>query len=128
MRHQIVLVHEDSAVPQEGYLDLDDDWEIGTDAKGRGVTVAAIEQVTLERLADMCDQNAEARNHSGFIGAHRILAALLHQQLGREQATRLLWEIASRDGLDGMNGVGGQKDSYGEFGLQEPWHDWQLPA
>ncbi len=44
--------------------------------------------LTLEEVADFCDQNAEARNNHAYVGTHRILAAVLHRKVGRDQAKR----------------------------------------
>ena|SRR5687767_2602305 len=85
-----------------------------------------LQQTTLEQLADLCDGDAESSNNHSFVGAHRVLAALLHQQLGREQATRILFEIASHGGLDGMAGIGGKNDAFADFGIKDCWADWKL--
>lgn len=82
---------------------------------------------SLEELADFCDQNAESGNNYAFCGSHRILAALLHKTLGREQATKVMLGIAEYGGLDGMSGVGGGKSAYADFGIKEPWWNWKLP-
>lgn len=81
----------------------------------------------LEQVADFCDQNAESRINRDYCGTHRILAALLYQEVGHEQATKLLVAIAAYGGLDGMNGVGGEADAFEDFGIQDCWHDWKLP-
>lgn len=82
--------------------------------------------LSLEEIADFCDIQAEARNGHAFVGAHRILAALLHRKLGREQATEIMKEIAEYGGLDGMSGCGGEPDAFANFGIKGCWHDWKL--
>lgn len=82
--------------------------------------------LTLEELADFCDQNAESANNHDYVGTHRILAAVLHRLLGREQATSILQEIAEYGGLDEMSGVGGKRDAFKEFGISDCWNDWSL--
>ena len=86
-----------------------------------------LQQTTLEQLANLCDQDAGSDNNHEFVGIHRVLAALLYQRVGREQATMLMFDIACRGGLDGMAGIGGKQDSFAEFGIAEPWQDWKLP-
>jgi hypothetical protein len=92
----------------------------------RNEELTSEQQTTLEQLADLCDQEAESENLHEYVGAHRILAALLHQQQGREQATRIMFAIAELGGLDGMNGVGGKSGAFADFGIQECWADWTL--
>lgn len=84
---------------------------------------------TLEELADLCDQNAASRNNHAFVGAHRMLAAILHQQVGRETAARLLRAVAEYGGLDYASGCGADagEDAWGDFGLKDCWGDWKLP-
>ncbi len=81
----------------------------------------------LEELAQMCDLNAESRNDHDYVGAHRLLAALLFTKVGREKATEIMLEIAEYGGLDYMVGMDGQKPVYEEFGIKKPWHEWNLP-
>lgn len=92
-----------------------------------GETVTDRKDFTLEELADYCDSHAEGRNAHDFVGAHRILAAYLHRELGRESATRLMLGIAQRDGVDGMAGVCGTDSCFEEFGIKDAWYDWKLP-
>lgn len=80
----------------------------------------------LEELAELCDQGAEARNDHEYIGAHRLLAALLFRKLGREIATEIMFEIAEYGGLDYMVGMDGQKPAYEDFGIKKPWYEWKL--
>jgi hypothetical protein len=81
--------------------------------------------MTLEMLADFCDQNAESCNAHEYVGAHRILACVLHCE-GRELATRIMRIIAEHGGLNGMNGMFGEQSAFTEFGINEPWKDWEL--
>lgn len=60
--------------------------------------------LTLEQLADFCDVNSERANAKGFVGLHRILAAMLFKRMGRDVATPLMEEIARYGGLDVMGG------------------------
>jgi hypothetical protein len=84
------------------------------------------ELATLEHFADYCDRKAEARNNHEYTGAHRVLAALLHQQLGRDGATHLLHLIAEYGGLDRMVGVGEITNDFAELGIPEGDVEWQL--
>lgn len=81
--------------------------------------------LTLEEIADFSDTEAEARNSHEYCGTHRILAALLHRKLGREQATAIMREIAEYGGLDGMSGCGGEPDAFADFGIAEHGN-WRL--
>lgn len=63
------------------------------------------EEVTLEALADLFDQDAENANAHDFVLCHRGLAALLHQEVGREAATRIFRRLAAFNGLHGMGDV-----------------------
>ncbi len=80
----------------------------------------------LEELADLCDHQAEARNDHEYVGAHRLLAALLFRKLGCEKATEIMFEIAEYGGLDYMVGMDGQIPVYDEFGIKKPWYGWKL--
>lgn len=83
----------------------------------------------LERDADYCDTQAESRNDHDYVGAHRILAALLYKEVGREAATRIMAKIRRRGGLDGMVlNYDGKFDAYKKLGITEPWQDWALPV
>lgn len=82
-------------------------------------------ELTLEEIADFSDTEAESRNNHAFVGTHRILTALLHTKLGREQATAIMREIAEYGGLDGMSGCGGEPDVFGDFGIAEHGN-WSL--
>jgi hypothetical protein len=72
-------------------------------------------EMTLEDIADFCDQNAEGRNNHSMVGIHRLLAVLLYNQFGRAEATKTLHMIAESGGLDEMSGD-----------IPEPWNDWKL--
>ena len=83
--------------------------------------------LTLEELADLCDQEAESRNNHNFVGSHKILSALLFKQLGREKATKIMQEIAEYSGLDGMMGLEQDvKSAFDDFGLKNDWTEWEL--
>jgi hypothetical protein len=86
----------------------------------------AAPEATLEQLADLCDQEAESENAHDFVGAHRLLAALLFRRLGRETATAIMREVAELGGLDGMNGICGTDGAYADLGIAWPWKDWKL--
>lgn len=94
--------------------------------KKMGIGISLL-MIAMKMSASLCDQEAESSNNHEFVGVHRVLAALLYQKCGRKQATRLMFEIARRGGLDGMAGVGGKDGAYAEFGLPEDWGDWNLP-
>lgn len=82
--------------------------------------------LTLEEIADFSDMEAEGRNNHSYTGTHRILAALLHKKLGREQATEAMREIAEYGGLDGMSGIGGEPSAFADFGIKDDGEDWKL--
>lgn len=71
---------------------------------------AAEKDLTLEVMADFLDQDAENINAHDFVGAHRGLAALLYQEVGRTKATRVLRRLVNYRGLHGMVGVCGRGD------------------
>ncbi len=119
-RERIFRIKEEDTGGQ-GFLGYESEW-----AEGDGVDASPT--FTLEEIADFCDSNAQSRNNGEYCGTHRILAAVLHSKMGREQATMILTEIAEYGGLDGMSGVGGQADAFEDFGIQDCWHDWQLPS
>ena len=108
------------------------DWKDGSDlcigysddAKYGKITEGP--SMTLEMLADFCDQKAESCNAHEYVGAHRALAALLYRECQRVKATEIMRMIAERGGLNGMNGVFREKDSFSEFGIKGPWNDWNL--
>jgi len=83
---------------------------------------------TLEELANFCDQNAESRNNHDFVGSHRLLAAMLIKQLGREIATDIMFEIAEYGGLDGASGLywQGGSSAFDDFGIEDCWVEWSL--
>src|SRR6266849_483667 len=80
-----------------------DEWNHKEMTEGKDIIKQPV--LTLEELADFCDQEAESRNNHAYVGTHRILAALLHQKIGRAEATALMQEIAEYGGLDGMRGA-----------------------
>jgi len=81
----------------------------------------------LEKDAEYCDSKAEARNDHDYVGAHRVLAALLYQEVGREVATRIMKRIKRLKGLDGMVGMDGIPPAFEKLGVTEPWNKWFLP-
>jgi hypothetical protein len=87
---------------------------------------ATLENVTTEGLAEMCDGGAESRNAHDFVGAHRMLAALLIQSIGKDATKRAMWHIASHGGLDRASGVCSSDDAWSDVGLLEPWSDWSV--
>lgn len=126
-KREIIAVNDDPEESAEFVLDYADEWRV--EEMEEGVEVIREPEASLEELANFCDKEAEGRgrtNHA-FVGAHRMLAAILHQKLGREQATVLMKEIAEYGGLDGMSGVGGEVSAYEEFGIADCWADWSLP-
>lgn len=74
--------------------------------------------LTVEELADMCDQNAESRNHHGFVGVHHMLAVILNDVAGRDEATVIMRDIAEYGGLDGIK--------FGDFGMEQSFAKWEL--
>lgn len=81
--------------------------------------------LTLEEIADFADTQASSSDNDAFIGTHRILAALLHRKLGRQQATEIMREIAEYGGLDGISGCGGKADAFADLGIPEHGR-WRL--
>src|SRR5438105_690223 len=71
-----------------------------------------VTDIRLEELADFLDQDAESNNSHMFVGAHRALAVLLHDRVGRELATELMTELAGYSGLHGMVDDAGAADGY----------------
>lgn len=127
MKRTICRINEDGPAA-EGYLDYGDEWKIEEMvAAGEAIVDAP---ATLEELADFCDQNAEGRNNHSFVGAHRILAAILHQQVGRDTATTIMRAIAEYSGLDYASGCGignhPEREAWADFNLPEPWKEWAL--
>lgn len=101
------------------FLHYKDGWEID-------MVSADTRDATLEELADLCDQCAENVNAHDFVGVHRLLAALLQRELGRDGAKVVMRHIAELGGLDGMNGICGQDNAFADLGVPEPWQDWKL--
>lgn len=81
---------------------------------------------SLEELAQLCDMEAKSRNNHSYVGAHRLLAALLRNMLCREIATDIMLEIAKYGGLDGMMGMSGKPSAYDDLGIKPPWDEWEL--
>ena len=79
-------------------------------------------QITLEELANICDNNVEQDNDCmGFTGQHRILAQLLFNQFGREEATKFMLTLAKHGGLARITFIGDLKISdeiYQELGIE----------
>ncbi len=97
---------------------------------GASQGLAPNEMLTLESLADLCDQQAESCNAHDFVMSHRALAALLFQEVGRKAATKIMMRISRYEGLPGMTGVCGMGDdklASSELGVRtDGWHDWKL--
>lgn len=66
--------------------------------------------VTLEAMAILLDNWAGNCNAHDFCGVHKLLALLLHQELGRTKATRIMRRLVNYEGLNGMDGVAGSGD------------------
>jgi hypothetical protein len=126
-KRQLVWVHddEDPALDPRTFLGTDADWAV-TESY---VRLATDPEPTLEQLADFCDEQAALCRHLDVVGAHRVLAALLHRRLGRTPATRLLQEIAEYGGLDGLCGAGGGLGAFGDFNVPRDRRvPWALPS
>jgi hypothetical protein len=80
----------------------------------------------LELMADRLDDEAECDNFHDFVGTHRLLAALLHRELGREAATKIFRKIARMHGLQGMVGLSG-KSAFEALKIPDCWKEWSLP-
>jgi hypothetical protein len=106
----------------DGEVSLDYAWSYAT--KWDNIDKSPV--LSLEEVADFSDHEAEGRNNGSYVGAHRILAALLHRKLGREQATEVMREIAEYGGLDGMSGIGGEPDAFADFGIKDDGGEWKL--
>jgi hypothetical protein len=122
VKREIVRVdyHDGSDEGLLAYLDeVKDDSHVS-------ILVGNVAPITLEELADFCDQKAEDMNAHEFIGSHRILAAVLYRKLSRWMATEILKEIAEQGGLQGMVGMFKSPTAYADYGITEPWNDWKL--
>jgi hypothetical protein len=84
---------------------------------------AYLENVSLEKLADFLDQEAESSNQHSFVGVHRGLATLLYLNLGKENTKLILFKIAELGGLMEMGELG----VLTELGVKKCWHDFELP-
>ena len=121
----LYMVTEEEGEPE--WLTMDQDWNYHSRRPAKP------EEITLEALADMLDQDAENRNAHDFVLCHRALAALLHQMVGRSQATQIFRRLAGYQGLHGMNGVCGagfksEKAVAKELGVPlDGWKKWKLP-
>jgi hypothetical protein len=82
--------------------------------------LALIEDVFLEQIADLLDQDAESENSHQLVGVHRGLAFLLHQNCGREIATRIFWDLATFGGLHNI------RDNLGDLNIPNCWQPWRL--
>lgn len=91
-----------------------------------GIDGPSADAARAEDLADLCDQEAEGANVHDFCGVHRLLAALLHEHVGREKATAILRDIAERGGLHAMNGVACEGDAFANLGVPRCWEAWEL--
>lgn len=93
------------------------------DEHGEYDKIVSGQEMTIENIADFCDQNAESRNNHSFVGVHRLLAAILNNKFGRNEATDVIRNIAEYGGLDEMSE---SENIFKAFGISEPWKDWQL--
>jgi hypothetical protein len=66
------------------------------------------EDETLEAMADMLDMAAEDCNAHDFVNAHHAVAIILHQEVGREAATRVMRRLVNYEGLYGLVGSCGK--------------------
>lgn len=88
--------------------------------------------ITLKQLVNFLDEEAEQRNNHNFVGAHRILGALLMDEVGQDIALQIMKRIAAFRGLDGMSGnYCGRKreneDAFLNFGIRGPWREFEYP-
>jgi len=70
-----------------------------------GERPALPKEVSLNMLAEMCDQDAENKNRHDFCGAHKALAKFLRETLPIKTVEKVMYELAERGGLHGMNGL-----------------------
>lgn len=94
------------------------------DAGGPRVVSEDGQDATLEELVELCDHAAENCNAHEYCGTHRLLGAVLYRKLGRQIATELMLDIATRGGLHGMAGIYSRSDSYGDLDVGKNGHDW----
>ena len=91
---------------------------------------ATMKDLTIEALASYLDQDAENINAHDYCGAHRRLAALLHQMIGHTRTWKVLWKLVEYRGLHGMVGVCGRGDPDAvadELGLpRNDGEEWKL--
>lgn len=80
----------------------------------------------LEKIADRCDRRAESRNNHEVVGMHRLLAALLYEELGYAVATEIMRHISRLGGLDGMNGLDWHRTAHKVLHVPEGTDAWAV--
>lgn len=94
MKHKLVWVdYEDGEQPYIGYKD----------EHARYAKIVNGPEMTLDMIADFCDQQAEGRNNHSMVGVHKTLSKILVKQYGLNEATKTIRTIAECGGLDQMN-------------------------
>ena len=92
--------------------------------------LAKPEEITLEAMAQLMDEAAENCNAHDFVCVHRGLAAILFQEVGRDEATKVMRRLVNYTGLYGLVGVCGKGDvktAEKELGVSlHDWSDWSL--
>ena len=95
------------------------------------VRLATDADITLEKLAQTLDLDAENCNSHDYVCAHRGLASLLFREVGREHATRIMRRLAGYRGLHGMVDCSASADDFEatekDLGVQlRNWSSWEL--
>jgi hypothetical protein len=124
----LFICHEEGDDPDHFYLD--DERHAQDYSEFR---VALPEEITLERICLMLDRNAESCNAHDYVGAHRLLCALLIIECGEQMAFKVMRRLASIEGIHGLTGCRGRGigDKATEEWLKVPIterSDWNFDA
>ena len=93
--------------------------------------IATEDKLTLKRMANFLDQDAESINAHDYVCSHRGLACLLAKDIGEDKATSIFKKLIKYQGLHGMVGCAGAGDGEAEKDLGvslSDWSDWDLPS
>lgn len=113
------------------YVIRDDGGERLSRLPGASPRPAGAGDLTLKRLADFLDHDAEDQNAHDFVGLHRALAALLCRQASPPVAREVFLWLLDHGGLHGVAGVTGVAEAeaaFADLGVPEPWFPWRLPG
>jgi hypothetical protein len=97
---KFMMVQEDAE--DDFWLNLvSEDGEFWGEAQREPTT----EELTVERMAEILDVDAEGPNAHDFVGAHAMLAKLLLFEVGEETTKRIFIRLGRYRGLHGLNDV-----------------------